>query len=148
MIRHWWFRDRQRGAGVVGLLLVLVFLGVMAIVAITMLPGSDPPPVEDGPARTITTGTPSGAGSVIDAATVTSCRASAAAIETALATATAAQGTAPASLADLVRAGFLGEVPYLARYSFAVEAAPGGSTARVTVNGRPAAEGCAAPSGS
>lgn len=82
---------------------------------------------------------------LVDASQVQACRADVASLETALSTAQTVLGTAPTTLDDLVRRGFLSEAPYHPFFTFTPEVVDGAATGRVLVNGRPGKEGCALP---
>lgn len=82
---------------------------------------------------------------LVDAFQVQACRADVASLETALSTAQTVLGTAPTTLDDLVRRGFLSEAPYRPFFAFTPEVVDGAATGRVLVNGRPGKEGCALP---
>lgn len=82
---------------------------------------------------------------LVDVSQVQACRAEVASLESALSTAQTVLGTAPTTLDDLVRRGFLNEAPHQPFFAFTPEVVDGAGTGRVLVNGRPGKEGCAPP---
>lgn len=88
-----------------------------------------------------------GPGGVVGAASGVACRADVEALEGAMAAARVTLGHVPATLPELVAGGFLSELPARRGFTFAPEVVGGSATGKVTVNGRPGAEGCAAPAG-
>lgn len=140
----------ERGSTLVGLVMALVVLGGLAALVVPTLVGGDAGPgglgVGRGLVPTVPGASPAGGRgpAVIDAASVAACRADVASLETSMATAQAVTGSYPASFAELAARGFVNEVPARPGFTFAPEMTAGSPTGRVTVNGRPAAEGCAA----
>lgn len=133
-----------------GLLLVLVVLGGMAALVLAATSVAPPdldlstsePLVPAAPGRAAAAG---GGAASANAAAVAACEADVATVEAAMATARAVRGSVPTTLGDLVSQGFLAEVPTRPGFAFAPEVVNGSATGRVTVNGRPGREGCAAP---
>jgi hypothetical protein len=131
--------SRDRGAGLVSVLVVLVVLGSLAGLAFMALP--DGPPV--GPSLDASAGaasTPAQPRSLPDSATEAACTASVRAIEQAATAKLAADGRFPGSVEELVIGGWLSAAPVLPGYQLLIEAATG----KVLVNGLPAGQGCAA----
>lgn len=129
--------DRHRagdaGMSLVGLVIVLVLLGAMAVVVLKAVDGdegTDPADAARPPAT------------AIGAAVVAACQANVAVLRQAVDVAAAAGGTPAESPADLVRQGFLGEFRPPSGFTFELQPAADGAARQVLVNGLPADVGC------
>lgn len=143
-------RRMDRGASLVGVLVVLVILGALATVAVaavnsdvlgtaSLTPAGDPgsggavPGGTAGPPRSPTAG-----------AAPAACLANVRSVEEAATAKHASDGAFPATLAELVAGRWLDEAPSQRGYDLTLETAAGRPSGKVLVNGLPAQQGCAA----
>ena len=140
----------ERGASLVGTLVVLVILGALAIFVVRAWPSGSP-----GTSATVRqlAAEANGVGSPAPAqprpptavASTAACQASVRTVEQAAAAKRASDGTFPTGIAELVGGRWLAEMPSLPGYELSMESVGAAPTGRVLVNGRPADQGCAAP---
>lgn len=137
----------------VGLVVVLALLGALAALALSSSRGdgllSDLVAPSGTTGDPLSVGSPAAAGSgpaaLVDASEVVACRADVVSLEAAMATARTVLGAVPLTLPELVKGGFLSDLPARPGFTFVPEVAAGVATGRVLVNGRTGSEGCAAP---
>ena len=151
--------ERQRGASLLSVLMVIMILGGLAGVAAYGMSRVAKDPLHASPGagltpedRTLLAGKapPQGGASLAprrptDGASTAACLSNVRTIEAASTAKFAIDGTFPATLAELVSGRWLPEVPDLKGYELTMEAADGQPNGKVLVNGLPSAEGCAAP---
>lgn len=143
----------ERGASLVGLLVVLVILGGVAALAVVALPGGGggaPGPLQD----LLPAGVPDGerASGVASSrppalttgATTAACVANVKSIEQAAAAKHALDGAFPANIAELVAGHWLAEMPSVRGYDMTAEVVGGRPTGVILVNGQPGGQGCGA----
>jgi hypothetical protein len=144
--------DPDRGASLVGVLVVLVILGALAAVAVAVVnrdvldtaalsrlaPASIPE--EGGP---VAGGAPAPPRSPTAGASPAACLANVRTVEQAAAAKHASDGAFPATVAELVSGHWLDEAPSQRGFDITLEAAAGQPSGKVLVNGLPAEQGCA-----
>ncbi|MEJ7764456.1 MAG: hypothetical protein WKF86_03075 [Acidimicrobiales bacterium] len=151
--------ERQRGAGLVSVVIVIMILGGLAGVAAYGMTRVAKDPLDASPGAGLTPADrallagkapPEGSASLAprrptDGASTAACLANVRVIEEAASAKFAIDGSFPATLAELVSDRWLAEVPDLKGYELTMEAAEGRPNGKVLVNGLPSTEGCAAP---
>lgn len=144
---------RESGLSLVGVLVVLVILGGLAALAVAALPGDGagtsgplqgliPGELPDGGSAS---GVPAGLpASPAAGARVAACLANVRSVQQAAGGKHAADGSFPATVAELVAGHWLADAPVQRGYDLMMEAVGGRPSGKVLVNGLPADQGCAA----
>lgn len=136
----------ERGASLVSLLLVVVVLGALAALAVTALPNDPSGTASPLPGRTPSSGgaTPGAPRSPAAGAADAACTSTARTLAASVAAKQAVDGAFPATVEEMVAAGYLASAPSVRGREFSLEAVGGRPTGKVLVNGLPSEQGCAA----